>query len=164
MTKKIVFFNALSDEAKEKARGWYREMNELPWLEEMLKEFVNDKLKEYGYKVESLEIFYSLSYCQGDGLSFSCTLEKCGVTYVVSQCSNNYYHANTMDAYRLDEDGNEEEEKGLLEEMRSIAKEAEKAGYDEIKYQNSNEAIDEAMEANEYTFTLEGVRMDPDNA
>lgn len=78
MFKKIVFFDALSEEAKEKAREWYRDGNDMPYLEEYLKEFIQEELEQREYKVKELKPLYSLSNCQGDGVSFTATLEKNG--------------------------------------------------------------------------------------
>jgi len=164
MTKKIVFFNELSEDAKEKARNWYKDGNDYDFLDEYMTEIVAENLKELGYMVEDLKVFYSLSYSQGDGVSFVCKLVEGLEVYEVNQ-GGSYVHEMTMSIYHEDENGNEtdgEKEKNLLVEVRNIAKKAEKAGYEYIESEDSNENIDATILANEYTFTLEGERMNPD--
>ena len=162
MSKKLVYFQELSNEAKEKARAWFRENNDYMFLEESLQEFVTEKLEEHGYSVEEpVKVLYDLSYCQGDGVSFTAVLSKNGQRYEVNQ-SGNYYHEYTMSVYHETEDGEETEEEAILSEMRAIAVEAKKYGYSFIESEDSNENVDDAIMANEYTFTLEGLRMSPD--
>lgn len=71
MSKTIVYFDALSKEAKEVARKWWKEGNDYPFLSESIKEFITQKLETAGYDVSDLKVYYSLSYCQGDGVSFT---------------------------------------------------------------------------------------------
>lgn len=162
MFKKIVFFDELSDEAKEEARNWYREGNHMPFLGDDLREFLEGKLKDHGYTVEDLEIFYSLNCCQGDGVSFKATLSKGDKIFEAYKIDHYYQHENTMRVREIFQDGENEDSEALTEECRAIARETEKAGYDEIEQENSDEYIDDAIKANGYTFTLEGVRMDAD--
>lgn len=174
MTKKIVFFDALSDEAKEKARQWYRDGNDFPMLGSHLTNVIKEKLEEKGFTVygkykdgaltgsEDLQILYSLSCSQGDGVSFEATLERDGVTYEVKQ-SGRYVHEFTLDVTATKDGKEVDVPDEAMEDIRKACKETELAGYDSIDYENSDEYIDETMEANEYTFTLEGERMDADN-
>jgi hypothetical protein len=157
ITIEVYTFDELSDEAKEKAREWYREGIDYPFLEEFMNEFIYDKLTEAGYMVDDLKVLYSLTYSQGDGVSFTAKLTKGLETYQVNR-SGHYVHERTMDVYHETEDGEETEEPEVLEEMRKIAKEAEKAGYKYIEYEESNEAVDETIRANEYPFTKNGER------
>jgi len=163
MKKSIVYFDALSDAAKEKARSWYREGNDTPLLTDSLTEFVVEELKKAGYDIQELNLHYSLSYCQGDGLSFDAFLIKGKRMYTVKQNDNHYVHEMTMSAYS-EKAGNDDErdEPKFLELMRNIARKAAKMGYEEIEYQNSDEQVDDSIIVNEYTFTIEGSRMDPD--
>ncbi len=162
--RSVYTFAALDESAKEKAREWYRQGNDMPFLSEQLTESVRAKLEEQGFTVgDGLRVFYSLSYSQGDGLSFSGTIERDGETYKVTQ-SGHYQHEMTMDCVRVAEDGNEYECTPVLERCRKIARAVAEEGYKEIEYQNSPAVIDEALEANGYTFTSEGVRLDADKA
>ena len=163
MIKKIVFFDALNDEAKEKAREWFRDSNDMPFLTENIGEFITEELTEAGYTINvPVEVFYSLSYSQGDGVSFTVTLERNGGRYFVTR-NGHYMHDMTMDvSCESLEDFASVECKSQLEEMRAIARKAEKFGYRQIELENSDEVVDENILANEYTFTLEGQRMEPD--
>lgn len=163
MYKKIVYFEGLSDEAKDKAREWYRDGQDYPFLSEWIEEFISEALIESGYTIVTpVRALYSLSYCQGDGVSFETTLEKNSGRYFVTQ-SGNYVHEMTMsmECESLEDFASVDCDLEL-EEMRKIARKAEKGGYEEIEYQDSAEQVDESIIANEYTFTLEGARMDSD--
>ena len=162
MFKRIVFFDALSDEAKEKAREWYKSHNDYPFLEEEMRELILSEFEELGYTVEGIKVAYSLSYSQGDGASFEATLTKDGKKWNVERTNNRYCHEYTMDIRLVTDDG-EVEDESMANLCREIAVKAKKAGYEEIEYQDSDEAVDESIMANEYTFTLEGIRMDADN-
>lgn len=169
MYKKIYFFGDLSENAKEKARGWWRDNDDMPFLGSHLTNIIKEKLEEKGFKVlgntaeDDLKIFFSLSYCQGDGVSFEVTLSRNGITYEVNQ-SGRYVHELALDVIaERTSDGHElEVSEETMQELRDACKETERVGYDEIEYESSPEYIDEIMEANEYTFTAEGVRMDAD--
>lgn len=165
MTKSIVFFDALSDEAKQKARKWYREGNDMPFLKDSLTELASDLIKKAGYRIQELNVHYSLSYCQGDGVSFDGVLIKNKRKYTLKQGDNHYVHEMTMNASSNKEydDGEERDEPVFLEKMRKIARLIEKAGYAEIEEENSDEYVDDSIIVNEYTFTLEGERMNPDD-
>jgi hypothetical protein len=73
-TINIYTFSELSKEAKEKAIEQYRDLKNQSW--DMLAFFsddVVDQLKEKGW--QDVKLQYSLSCCQGDGLSFSGKLD-----------------------------------------------------------------------------------------
>lgn len=78
--------------------------------------------------------------------------------------SGRYFHEHTMSAYTEDEDGDEvDAEESFLDSMRDIARVAARRGYEIIEAENEDDHIDECLVANEYTFTAEGRRMDPDD-
>ncbi len=162
----VYAFEQLSDEAKEKARDWFRSVHDDPMMQSHMINLTAEALEEAGFKVQKLgqelDVRYSLSHCQGDGFSFLGDLERDGKKYKVTQNSNHYYHEMTMDVVEIDDEGNETEAPKVLEECRKIARAMAERGYDEIDYQNSAEYIDESMEANEYTFTNDGKRLDAD--
>ena len=62
-TINICTFNELSDEAKEKAREWYRDGDS-----EMTSDQFEYRLEELG--LPNKDIRWSLSCCQGDGVAF----------------------------------------------------------------------------------------------
>ena len=162
-TVNIYAFNKLNDTAKEKARDWYK-TNDFgdDCLPSQLEELIKERLEAQGYYADITNVFYSLSYSQGDGVSFTGTLQKDGITYRVKQ-RGSYVHENTMNVEQENEDGETDDATEVLEMCKNIAKEAEKAGYTEIDYQNSDECVDENITMNGYTFTKKGTRMDYEN-
>lgn len=165
MTKKIVYFDELSKEAKEMARDWYKDGNDYNFLEEAMTEFITEKIKESGYilDVDTLKVRYSLGYCQGDGVSFSCTFSKGKRNYEAYTTDSHYVHENTFEVKELLDDYEEKDAPKVTEHLRQIAREAEEYGYSFIEAENSDENVDDNIVANEYTFTLEGKRENPDN-
>ncbi len=155
MTRKVYNFADLSDEAKEKAREWYKENDDMPFLRDVVHESILSELKKRGYEVDDdVQVNFSLSYCQGDGVCFSGMVEMDAMWYEIRSDGSSYITEVV--------DESEDESTPVLNEMREVAKIAEKAGYAEIEYQNSDEAVDETMEANEYTFTSDGERLNAD--
>ena len=61
-------YDELSDRAKENAREWYRESSDSAWINAMITEDFAYALNKLGYPAE--DINWSLSYMQGDGVSF----------------------------------------------------------------------------------------------
>jgi hypothetical protein len=175
MSKKLYYFSELSDEAKEKARSWYNEVNDFPMLGSDLTNVIKEELEGQGFQVigkyddkgqlsgySDLSILFSLSHSQGDGVSFEGTLNRDEITYSVTQ-SGHYVHEFTLDVTATDENGEElEVTEKALSDMRKACKETERYGYEKIEYEQSPENVDEIIEANEYTFTEDGQRLNPD--
>jgi len=130
---------------------------------------------------EDIELSYSLSYSQGDGLSFTGKLiyrhdNGLKMQVVLKRTNSHYYHKNTVQAAYADvydwddelENMGEEEFKDLRREAEQdakhdvkhlhdkIADELEKYGYDIIEYRESEENIKELAEINEWRFTESG--------
>lgn len=63
----IYNFNELSDNGKEKAREWYKDGDSYFETEQVSEDFKYE-LSELGYPTE--KVYWSLSYCQGDGVAF----------------------------------------------------------------------------------------------
>lgn len=152
-------FDELSPEAKEKAREWYRDGQGYDFLNEYMHEFIAEKLALQGFSVDDLNVYYSLTNCQGDGVSFTARLIKGLDAYEVNRNNSNYTHEMTIsEVYYEDENGEQVEQLELLNTMRDIAKQAEKAGYKYIDSENSNENVDENIRINKYTFEADGTR------
>jgi hypothetical protein len=160
MYKKIVYFDELSNQAKEKARQWWKDGQDYPFLEEELKTFITEELEKQGFSIDGTDLRYSLGYSQGDGVSFAGTITKGKKkwTATISRALN-YVHAEMMDV----ENENGETDDKMTEKMRAIARQAEKIGYGYIEDEDKDGNVDDNIKANEYTFTLEGERMDADN-
>jgi hypothetical protein len=189
---KVFAFDELSKEAKENAIEQYRnrsqEQGEYLYF---FPEDCNHYLTEAGF--ENTELRYSLSYSQGDGLSFSAESyskleelynkvlgkgkEKTAKvlaenTEVRIQHNNGHYsYASKRDVEvlienytssfenknRIDEVCAKVEE--ILQEIyMDLCRALEEKGYAEIEYQDSDEAITESIEANEYEFEEDGTQ------
>lgn len=160
----VYTFDQLSEDAKEKARDWFREGNDDPMMQSHMINLLKEELEERGikYDVDSIDVFYSLSYCQGDGLMFEGLIDWRGRTLKIKHIEH-YYHSKSRNIDVVDGEDLSDAEMGQFEAVyEAICKKMEGVGYAEIEYQNSAEYIDEIMEANDYTFTNEGKRLDAD--
>jgi hypothetical protein len=66
---KVYQFKELNENAKEVAIEWYRKDQEI--FLDFFNEYSKEQIELAGFK-GNVELSYSLSNCQGDGLSFSC--------------------------------------------------------------------------------------------
>jgi len=85
------------------------------------------------------------------------------ITAKIEQSDSHYYHKYTMRLDCEDADGEgvrEEDEETLSELMRDFAQWIYDGLQEDYDYRLSDEALDETMEANEYTFTEDGKRED----
>lgn len=67
-------FNELSESAKEKAISKWYEKEDYPFLSEDIRNYIAEKL-DTEKVISEIELNYSLSYSQGDGLSFKCDFD-----------------------------------------------------------------------------------------
>lgn len=166
---KVFTFDELSQEAKDKAREDFNEFEDFPFLEDDLREYIHEELEEAGYKEvgenttahHSIEVYYSLSYSQGDGLMFEGTFEDKDGNYFTTKQSGHYYHSGCTSITGTDQEGNEiyDDNEAFIkfkEVYEKICDTVEKRGYDEIEYQRSEEAFAETCEANDYHFLEDG--------
>lgn len=156
---KVYTFDELSDEAKEKARDWFKEGDDMPFMKESMNEKLMDLLADNGIKYDEsrdeVECYYSLAYCQGDGAMFVGQFDWNGRRVKVTQ-SGHYYHAYSRE---IDIPDASEREYADFEKLYvGICKKLERYGYDFIESEQSNDVVDENIRANEYTFTAEGKR------
>jgi len=153
-------FKELGKNIQEKVLNEFRERNEHYFLNDFLKESLNNELENNNIKViGDLELFYSLSYCQGDGLSFIGSFEYKNITITAKQgsLSNFYCHSDTIDLFFEDENGEEINDDETFKNLyHSICQELEEKGYSEIEENNSDESIKEDIERNEYKFRSNG--------
>jgi hypothetical protein len=157
-------YDELSKEAKARAlRDWNEDNNDDPFLTSHLYNLVKEELDERGikYAVDTINVLYSLGYSQGDGLMFEGEMTFEGHDVTVEH-RGHYYHSYSKTVTWGDFEGEskEGEEEAIAERFESvyhdICKKIERAGYDEIEYQQSEEAFIGACEANEYTFEANG--------
>lgn len=155
-------FDELSEAAKEKARDWWKERDDMPMLADYMSEELVQLLKKYRIKYDELpRVFYSLSYSQGDGAMFEGRVQWKKYTAKIKH-SGNYYHYNSknIDLFRADgEYANNTDDYDAFNELYvKICRELERAGYAYIEGERENDTVDENIRANEYTFTKDGKR------
>lgn len=165
ITIKLYSFEELSDEAKKRSLEDWNKDNEVPFLSDILREYIHEELKEKGYKVlgfstsdfPSIRPFYSLGHSQGDGLMFEGIVEdKKGNVYTIKH-SGRYYHEYSKIMHGVDKNGKDVDCKKFDENVyMPICREVATRGYQEIEYQESEEYFAETCEANEYTFEENG--------
>ncbi len=170
ITKEYTLYNVneLTQEARDKARQSFNEDNEYTFLSDNLNEKLHELLEENKIKDQNdtskpntkpTEVFYSLTNSQGDGCMFAGHFEWNGYTVKIKQ-SGRYTHSNSKEIEITDEEGNEPETdepaKAFEAIYQSICEQLERSGYNEIEYENSEEAFIETCEANEYTFLSDG--------
>lgn len=157
-------FEELSREAKDKAiQRWY-ENEDYPFLNDDLTEELKYWLNEEKIEiVDGLKMYYSLSYCQGDGFCFIGTF-KYDDFYVHITHVGNYYHKRSVNfefENELGEEDNCGNDKGIrnfLDLYRAICDKLEKYGYDILEYRMNDEEFAEMSESNEYEYHANGNR------
>ena len=150
-------FKELDPKIQEKVLNKFREVEEFNYLSDTLTDYLTEKLKTAGYEFDwkNIKLYYSLSYCQGDGLMFEGKLFKEGLTYVIKH-SGNYYHSNSKDIDCLNEEGEFLDYTAFNEFYVNLCKETAKYGYDLMEEDLKDENIKEMIEANEYYFREDG--------
>jgi hypothetical protein len=172
----IYTFPELDQKAKDKARERFNEDgSNLYFLSDNMNERLYELLEENKITdtndtskpgTKPTQVFYSLSYSQGDGAMFEGNYIWNNL-YVYIKQKGHYYHSNskTITIYKRvwnELDGIEIEEEidsvecGFEAIYQKICKELEQYGYNEIEYQNSEEVFAENCEANGYTFLSDG--------
>lgn len=158
-------FDELSEDAKQKAIENYREGEDFPFLTDDMLYKLEELLKENKIKYDiTPNVYYSLSYCQGDGAMFE------GLVYwkqyqIRIKQSGHYYHYNskTFDIDLIN--GNnismktyEKTEAEFNELYVQICKELEQYGYDQIEYATSDETISTYLREEFNEFYKDGSR------
>lgn len=159
-TIEVYSFGELSQEAKDKARQDYNSHSDYPFLMDDLREYIHEELTAKGYTHTDITPYYSLSYCQGDGLMFEATVtDKEGDSYTIKH-SGHYHHERSTSISGEDKNGNEIHSQDIKEFEASIyipiCKTVRDRGYSEIEEMDSEEYFENTCDANDYTFTLSG--------
>jgi hypothetical protein len=153
-TIKIYNFDELSEEVKrkliEKEIEYQHEAYCEDFLENEMKYYANELLKKYfkENKAELKNVYYSLSYCQGDGAMFEFDLYYYN-KYVQIQQYGHYYHRYSFtiaDNYEL----TEKQEKQLKEKVLKMFKEFEDYGWSLVDYKITEAEAIEILQENEY--------------
>lgn len=174
-------FKELGKEAKEYAIAKHYEYEDFPFLEDDL----NESLSEFKYW-EDTKLQYSLSCCQGDGLSFSGTLN---LEKWISEKMPDLKHKETLKEYiyNIFSKGNtghysfaskndidwecnyshgkthkrldKEAERivsAVREDYMTICRKLEKEGYAILEYRMTHEEFEDYAEVNGYEYTENG--------
>ena len=156
---KVYTIKELNETAKEKALNLLREDNSYDFLSEDLEERLRELLKDNKIKVDYLQIYYSLSYSQGDGVCFVGNFEYKDYPKFIKHIGN-YNHKNSVEIDILDSESEEVMEDDICEEFKEIfddiCDQLEKIGYNYIEYVDSEENLIDMCEINEYTFLENG--------
>lgn len=181
-TYNVYKFNELSKEAKQHAIDKWYEHEDYPWLEEDLRQELEnlDTLKLFS----DVKLQYSLSCCQGDGLSFAASididawLKEQGYSKENIEALNEHIYKFTSNgntghySYSSERDiewegqGNsvpastEEEIETIRKEIAqyylAICNKLEKYGYSILDYRMDFAEFEEHCENNDYMFTETG--------
>lgn len=151
----------LEGKAKDKAIEWYRNLDTTPFLADDMRYKLDDLLSKKKIKVvHSLDLSYSLSNCQGDGVMFEGLFEW--KHYVIRiKHRGHYYHSKCKEVIIETNRGHEAKDY-VYDDFeviyQEICGELEKYGYSIIDEANSDDSIIDNIKCNEYTFLSNGVR------
>lgn len=162
--KEVTLYNydELSDEAKEKARDWYRESssNDDWWGS------TYEDAERIGLKITAFDIDRG-SYVQAKFIkgAYECAkliLAKHGKECETYKTAQSYIQAvdKVYDLEKQDEDYNSDDDIYEIDKefLKTIQKEYRIILQKEYEYINSDEYVEENIQANEYEFTEEGGR------
>lgn len=158
---KVYEFKELEEKVKEKVLNNFRNDNDYDFLEEDLEEYLKEMLEKENITYEDLKINYSLSYCQGDGFSFTGNFIYKNIPILIKRDGFNYYHERSTEIIILNEEDFKKMDFEIFETdfkdlYYNICKKIEKMGYEMMEYEDSDESIKEIIEINEYTFRENG--------
>ena len=167
-------FEELSPEAQAKAIEGARERE---YRNDLASQFLTEEMpfeveRKLGLTLPAdFNIFWSLSYGQGDGVSFQGTLTRESAPELnwpanayrldIKHMSNHYCHAYTFDVIVTDEEGEEIEDTGLLEQFRELSKHLERFGYKWLEDYYSDQNMRALLEDTGDVFTSAGKYDDP---
>jgi hypothetical protein len=158
---KVYRFSELSKESKQKAIDKWYEHEDYPFLEENLTKSCAELLKSKKVKIidNNLELGYSLSYSQGDGLHFKGNFEwKKYIVKITHSWRYEFAESANITLYKNDEEIEEDNKDYILFKViyLDICSKLEKEGYAELEYRMDFDEFDEHCEANGYMFTIDG--------
>lgn len=159
-------FSELNDEARERAISKCRDQLLEILDEREISDYLRDQIEgALGGYPEDIDIEYSLSYCQGDGVAIYGMIRRAdapdlswpeGAAYVTmtrNSWGNHYSHYNSFSVDVCDEEGeivDDSDGTRILEtQLRDLCRELERAGYKYIEGMTSREAAIEYLETEE---------------
>lgn len=152
ITQKIYNFNELDEKIQKKLIEKEKESQKELFCECFLLDEMQEKAKELLQKyfknnATFKRVFYSLSYCQGDGAMIEFDLKYYNKIVQVTH-HGCYYHEKSFLLY--ENELTEKQEKQLKEKIYKMNCELSKYGYDLIEYDYENNEIIEILNDNEY--------------
>ena len=157
ITTKVFTYEELSDKAKAKAREWY--LNgalDYDWWN-----FIYEEAKQLGFTIESFDLYRR--ECEIKLHDIPEAIAKKIIAEHGKECDTYKTAKKFLNEWRdvctSDESMQDEEIEELNEEFtHALAEDYREMLQTESDYMESEEAIAEMMEANEYTFTETGTR------
>lgn len=154
-------YQELSEEAKKKAlRAWREDGIDEYLFQVLMDDHLATLLERNGVEratTDHPQIYYSLSYSQGDGAMFIGTFKWKGRDIAITQCDHHYCHSHTASIVETDENGEETDPpQDFVELYHNICKDLEAFGYNTIEELESEERFIEEGNANEWTFREDG--------
>jgi len=153
-------FSELSSAAQERAiTDWRNDKaseDSSWWLTPLLEEHLDNEL---GNNTSDLKIYYSLSYCQGDGVALEGRITPesaplltwpAGAAYAYIKHSGRYYHERSFSLTVETDEGDEIEGKPvevLLNQLRDVCVSLEKIGYKALEEELEESSIREQIES-----------------
>lgn len=148
-TFNIYNFNELSEEVQKKViEREEKEIRELE-IEDFLKEemeFYAQQLlgENFGDKAVFQNVYYSLSYCQGDGAMIEFDLVYYGKNLSIKHDKYcHYYHENSFEVIENDKELTELQYNTLKEKIIKINKQLAEYGYQFIEEDRTSQAIEQ---------------------
>lgn len=160
-THTVYTFDELSKEAKQKAIEQYREGEDFPWLHDDMTMKLEDLLKQHGITYDHTpNVYYSLSYAQGDGAMFEGTVYWKAWRIEVRQ-NGHYYHHNSKTFWNAEsvKTGKKITDKALKrfnDVYVEICKELERFGYSVMEDAISDENISTYLGEMDCEFYADG--------
>ena len=163
-TKHTVYkFDELNQEAREHAIETFIANDDMPFLEDYMKDELERLFEQYHITSDNAELRYSLSCSQGDGASFTGDIEwgawraSIGTNYY----GNWYMHSKSvgideMTSIKTDKDAPESVQAKLASIIERIGDDLEESGYQYIDDCRDADSVAENIRANEYEFTEDG--------
>ena len=148
-TFNIYNFNELSKEVREKVikreTEGIKELEIEDFLKEEMEFYAQQLLEEnFGDKAVFQNVYYSLSYCQGDGAMIEFDLVYYGKNLSIKHDKYcHYYHENSFEVIENDKELTDKQYEKLKEKIYNINKELEKLGYEFIEEDRTSQAIEQ---------------------
>jgi|LauGreDrversion4_2_1035121.scaffolds.fasta_scaffold237043_6 hypothetical protein len=151
LTVEAFRFQDLEDEAKERAREWYRNGLEYPWFSESI-DSIRAFAKHFGVSLMDWEIGGGRNYIKTDATNANfrgVRLDSINRDHMpTGYCLDADLWEAFYDEFKKTGDAKHAFEQALEAALCAVQR--------DIEYQYSNEAVDESLRFNEYEFNSDG--------